>query len=284
MIDLHLHTTASDGAFRPRDVVSKAWQAGLRTIAITDHDTVAGVAEAEDAGRALGMQVIAGIEVTAVTDSRDIHVLGYVVDRADPDLLAFLSNQRADRIARVREIARRLGSLGLPIDVDAVLAPYAGRPDRAVGRPAVARALVVAGHAASITAAFETLIGSGRPAFVPRRGAPPEAVIRVIHASGGIASLAHPGLLRSDEMIPRLAAAGLDALEAYHSEHAPADVERYRRLAEQHGLAVSGGSDFHGESRHPRAVPGSVRLPVEDFDRLLARLPAAARAADVHDS
>ena len=284
MIDLHLHTTASDGEFSPRDVVSKAWHAGLRTIAITDHDTVAGLAEAEEAGRELGMQVIAGIEITAVTDNRDVHVLGYFVDRADPDLLTFLSNQRADRIGRVREIARRLESMGLPIDVDAVLAPYVGRPDRAVGRPAVARALVAAGHAASIAAAFDTLIGSGGPAFVPRRGAPPEVVIRVIHASGGLTSLAHPGLLRRDEVIPRLAASGLDALEAYHPDHAPADVERYRRLAEQHGLAVSGGSDFHGESRHPRAVPGSVRLPVEDFDRLLARLPAAARAVDGDDS
>jgi 3',5'-nucleoside bisphosphate phosphatase len=145
MIDLHLHSTASDGDFAPRDVVSKAWHAGLRTIAITDHDTVAGVAEAREAGSAIGVEVIAGIEITAVHAARDVHVLGYFVDPADGDLLAFLADQRADRVARVREMARRLGNLGLPIDADALLAPYAGTTDRSVGRPAVARALVAAG-------------------------------------------------------------------------------------------------------------------------------------------
>jgi predicted metal-dependent phosphoesterase TrpH len=170
MIDLHLHTTASDGEFHPRDVVSKAWHAGLRTIAITDHDTVAGLAEAEDAGRTIGVRVIPGIEITAVTATRDVHVLGYFLNRTDPALLTFLANQRADRIARVREIARRLDTLGMRIDVDAVLAPYAGRPDRAVGRPAVARALVAAGHVGSVAAAFERLIGSDGPAFVPVGG------------------------------------------------------------------------------------------------------------------
>jgi hypothetical protein len=274
MIDLHLHSTASDGDFAPRDVVSKAWHAGLRTIAITDHDTVAGVAEAREAGSAIGVEVIAGIEITAVHAARDVHVLGYFVDPADGDLLAFLADQRADRVARVREMARRLGNLGLPIDADALLAPYAGTTDRSVGRPAVARALVAAGHVTSIGAAFDTLIGSGCPAFVPRRGAGPADVVRVIHAAGGVASLAHPGLLQRDDVIPSMVAARLDALEAYHSDHTADDVERYRTLAGRHGLAVSGGSDFHGESRHPRATLGSVTLPAEEFDRLAARVPA----------
>jgi len=273
MIDLHLHTTASDGDYSPRDVVSKAWHAGLRTIAVTDHDTIAGVAEATAAGHTIGVRVIAGIEVTAVHAARDVHVLGYFVDPSDADLLAFLTAQRADRLARVREMARRLGDLGLPIDADSLLASYGGQTDRAVGRPAVARALVAAGHVATVAAAFDTLIGSGGPAFVPRRGATPEEVVRVIHAAGGVASLAHPGLLRRDEVIPPMIAAQLDALEVYHSDHDAADVERYGALAAQHGLAVSGGSDFHGESRHPRSMLGSVTLPAEEFERLAARVP-----------
>lgn len=277
MIDLHLHTTASDGDFSPADVVTKAWHAGLRTIAITDHDTVAGVAEAQRAGEDIGVRVIAGIEVTAVDAGRDVHVLGYFVDPAHTGLAAFLAGQRVDRVARVREMARRLTAMGLPIDAEALLGPYAAAGGRAIGRPAVARALVAAGHVPTVAAAFETLIGSGGPAFVPRHGATPESVVSTIHGAGGIASLAHPGLLRRDELIPRLAAAGLDALEVFHSEHSAEDVERYRALAASLGLAVSGGSDFHNEARHAGAAPGSVTLPAHEFERLAARVPSPSR-------
>jgi 3',5'-nucleoside bisphosphate phosphatase len=274
MIDLHLHTSASDGDYAPREVVTRAWQAGLRTIAITDHDTVAGIPEAQHVGAELGVRVIAGIEITAVHEERDIHVLGYFVDPACEDLLAFLTRQRLDRVARVREMAGRLGALGMPIDADALLAPFALQPGRSVGRPAVARALVDAGHVPTMSAAFDTLIGAGRSAFVPRRGATPGAVVAVIHSAGGVASLAHPGLIRRDDMIPQLVSADLDALEVYHSDHSPEDVARYRAIALQHSLAVTGGSDFHGESRHPRATLGAVTLPSEEFERLAGRVPA----------
>ena len=269
MIDLHLHTTASDGDLSPGDVVSRAWHAGLRTIAITDHDTIAGVAEAQHAGEALGVRVIAGVEVTAVQDGRDVHVLAYFVDPASTGLLTFLSGQRADRTSRIREMAGRLEGLGMPIDADALLEPYAGGTGRAVGRPAIARALVDAGYVPTTAAAFDTLIGSRGPAFVPRRGACADAVIEVIHAAGGVASLAHPVLLRRDTLIARIAAR-LDALEVYHPDHSPTDVERYRGLANQYGLAVSGGSDFHGDTRGPRTTLGTVMLPVHEFDRLAA--------------
>ena len=274
MIDLHLHTTASDGDYSPRDVVIHASQAGLRTIAITDHDTVAGVAEAQLAGAERGVEVIAGIEITAVHEERDVHVLGYFVDPACEKLLAFLVRQRLDRIARVREMAGRLVALGMPIDADALLAPFALHPGRSVGRPAVARALVDAGHVATMSDAFDRWIGAGCPAFVARRGGNPSEVASVIHASGGLASLAHPGLIRRDDLIPELVPAGLDALEVYHSDHSPEDVARYRAMARRHSLAMTGGSDFHGGSRHPRATLGSVTLPHEEFERFAASAPA----------
>jgi predicted metal-dependent phosphoesterase TrpH len=273
VIDLHLHTTASDGYYAPHDVVSKAWHTGLRTIAITDHDTVGGVAEARRSGRDIGVDVIAGIEVTAVNEQRDVHVLGYFVDPSSEDLLRFLSEQRAHRMARVREMARRLGSLGMPIDADALIAPFSAQTDRAIGRPAVARALVAAGYVPTIATAFETLLGPGLPAFVARRGASPETVIGVIHGAGGVASLAHPGLIRRDDLIPRMAGSGLDALEVYHSDHTGEDVARYRALARQYGLAISGGSDFHGDSRHTNALLGTVTLPADEFKALEARAP-----------
>jgi predicted metal-dependent phosphoesterase TrpH len=270
MFDLHLHTTASDGDFAPADVVRKAWKAGLRTIAITDHDTVAGVSEAQQSGDALRMRVIAGIEVSAAQSGRDVHVLGYFVNPAQPALLTFLQDQRADRVDRVREMARRLSTMGKPIDDEALLAPYVGRTDRTVGRPAVARALVAAGHVPTVAAAFATLIGTGGPAFVPRRSASVGTVVSLVHAAGGVASLAHPGLLRRDDLIPRIAETGLDALEVYHSDHTPEDVERYRRLAATLRLAVSGGSDFHGERRHGLTRLGRITLPSDEFERLAA--------------
>ena len=270
MFDLHLHTTASDGDFAPADVVRKAWDAGLRTIAITDHDTVGGVREAQQCGDALGMRVIVGIEVSAVQSGRDVHILGYFVNPAHPPLVTFLQDQRADRVDRVREMARRLIAMGKPIDDEGLLASYLGRTDRTVGRPAVARALVAAGHVPTVAAAFATLIGSGRPAFVPRRSASAEVVVSLIHAAGGVASLAHPGLLRRDDLIPPIAEAGLDALEVYHSDHTPEEVERYGRLAATLRLAVSGGSDFHGERRQGQTRLGKFTLPSDEFERLAA--------------
>jgi predicted metal-dependent phosphoesterase TrpH len=271
VIDLHLHTTASDGDCAPADLVQRAWRAGLRTIAVTDHDTVAGVAEARRAGQPLGMRVIVGTEVTAVHAEKDVHVLGYFVDPDSPDLLAFLAEQRDARVERVHAMGRRLAALGCPIDVDALLAPFA-RSGRAVGRPAVAKALIAAGHVASIGEAFDRFIGPDAGAFVPRRGASPEDVVGVIHHAGGLASIAHPGPSARDHLIPPMVEAGLDAIEAYHTDHDAETVARYVTMARACGLAVSGGSDFHGEGRHPRPTLGIVTLPPEELERLVERI------------
>jgi predicted metal-dependent phosphoesterase TrpH len=270
MIDLHLHTTASDGLLAPRPLVRRAAAAGLTTMAVTDHDTVGGLAEAREAGIETGIRVVAGIEITAIEDGRDVHVLGYFIDPDDPDLAAFLQSQRGDRIRRVREIASRLAGLGHPIDVEP-LVESAARGSRSIGRPAIGDALVAAGHCADRNDAFARFLGFGRPAFVPRTGVSGASVVATIHAAKGVASLAHPGILASDELIEPLAHSGLDALEVWHSDHTPEQEDHYARLADRLGLARSGGSDYHGDGLHRACRLGGVQLPAHEFARLEAR-------------
>ena len=277
MIDLHLHTTASDGTLSPRDLVARAASARLTTISVTDHDTVAGLPEATHAAEALGLTMVPGIEITAVEQGRDIHVLGYFLDSESRMLAEFLTSQRIDRLRRVREMCDRLRSMGLQVAADDVLESVSDQPERSIGRPAIADALVRAGHARDRDDAFRRLIGRGSPAYVPRRGVSAADVIDVIAQAGGIASLAHPGLAGIDDLIPVLAARGLAALEARHSEHAP-DVEaHYRALAARLGLAVSGGSDYHGDGTSNAASLGAVTLDPSDFATLIDRAGEARK-------
>jgi predicted metal-dependent phosphoesterase TrpH len=268
LIDLHLHTTASDGLLAPAALIARAAAAELTILSVTDHDTVAGLAEASRAADDAGLRLVPGIEITAVERGRDVHLLGYFIDPGDERLRAFLDRQRADRVRRVREMGRRLEVLGFPIDVEAVLAE---RGTRSVGRPALADALVAAGHAASRDDVFARLLGRGRPAFVPRAGATGREVIDLVHAAGGIVSLAHPGVLADDDLIPPLVQAGLDAIEVWHSDHTPADEARYGRMAEEWRLARSGGSDYHGDGVHRACRLGEVALPAAAFAVLAAR-------------
>jgi len=278
-IDLHLHTTASDGRLSPSALVALAAGAGVGVMSVTDHDTVAGLADARAAAAIHGLRLIDGIEITAVDGGRDIHVLGYFFDPDDAALRTFLEKQRRARIDRVREIAGRLETLGSPIDVEALLAAAPTTSGRSVGRPLVADALVASGHASDRRDAFDRLLGNDRPAFVARRGPDVAEVVEVIGRAAGIASLAHPGLLGDDDRIPTFAATGLSAIEARHRDHSPADEARYRGLASDLGLAVSGGSDFHGphDARDATpACPGSVSLDSADLVALEARRPARA--------
>jgi len=269
VIDLHLHTTASDGLLEPAQLVEMAWRAGIRTMAVTDHDTVAAIGEVERAAAAAGIGFVSGIEITAVHQGRDVHVLGYFIDPADRPLAGFLEHQRADRVRRLDAMIDKLADMGKPIDRAAVMS---ARPSgRSLGRPLIAQALVHAGHVASAHDAFHQLIGEGKPAFVPRRGASPADVIEVINRARGIASLAHPGLLKHDEWIPAMVSAGLAALEAFHSEHDAGVTEHYLALADRHGILVSGGSDYHGEEKRRRAAFGAVGLPHDRFQLLAAR-------------
>ena len=269
MIDLHLHTTASDGRCTPRELVDRALAAGLTVMSVTDHDTTAAIAEVQEYARQRGIEALAGIEVTAVEDGRDIHVLGYFLDPAEPGLIQFLKKQRETRVARVHVIAARLAELGVPIDLQDLLDEAERQPGRSIGRPQVARALQRAGHVADTREAFDRFLANDGPAFVSRPGSSPEEVIGIIHRARGLASLAHPGRTRIDSRIAALAAAGLDGLEVYHSDHDEAAVTRYHRVASELGLLMTGGSDFHGEPAHG-LEPGAATLPLNEWQRLNA--------------
>jgi len=238
-------------------------------MAVTDHDTTASVEDVRVRAAERGIEAIPGIEITAVEDGRDIHVLGYFLRTTDASFREFLAGQRRTRVERVHAIAGRLAELGMPVDLSEALAVTGQQSARAIGRPQVARAMVAAGHVADTREAFDKWLGRDQPAFVPRSGPSPESVIETIHRAGGLASLAHPGRTQIDARIPALRGAGLDALEAYHSDHDAVAADRYRRMADDLGLLTTGGSDYHGDPVHGVSI-GCSTLPSECWQRLHA--------------
>jgi hypothetical protein len=284
MIDLHTHTTASDGRCTPSELVTRAAGAGVTVLSVTDHDTVDACEAVGRACAAAGITFVPGIEITAVRDEVDLHVLGYFLDPLSQSLRVFLAEQRQRRIDRVGRIIVQLERLGLRLDADAILRPALAQPGKSIGRPAIARALVAAGYVKTSNEAFASWLSRGRPGFVPREGAAPDHVIAQIHDAGGVASLAHPGLLRRDEWISGLASSGLDAVEAYHTNHDEGTTGRYRSIADRLALAISGGSDYHADESHGSAHPGSVSLPADAFDQLRDRAASRATASGARTS
>jgi 3',5'-nucleoside bisphosphate phosphatase len=255
-VDLHMHSTASDGALPPADVVAAAARAGLVAIALTDHDTLAGVSEAREVGERMGVRVIPGVELSAVEGDGELHLLGLHIDRPDTlegELAAF-RDARRDRAGRIVE---RLNALGVPVTLDAVLAE-AGTG--AIGRPHVARALVAGGWARDLRDAFDRWLGNGRPAFVEKRRLSLADAVRLVHEAGGIAVYAHPGGGATRARLEALRALGLDGVEVRHPSHSAEDIARIGALADHLGLVPSGGSDWHGTSEGPRAI-GSMHVP-----------------------
>ena len=271
MIDLHMHTTASDGRSTPEQLVKDVLARGITTIAVTDHDTTAALDEVIVAGAAVGVTCVPGIEITAVASGRDVHMLGYFLDRNHPELVTFLEEQRSDRKRRVREIAERLARLGVPVDIEGVTSTAGHLQGRAWGRPIVAAALVAAGHVADFREAFDRYLGEGRAAFIERIGVSPAEVVALVARAGGLASMAHPGKTQKDHLIPDLIAAGLPAIEVYHPDHDPADTARYRLMGEVYDVLPTGGSDYHGPGSGRDEALGHVHLPARDFARLAER-------------
>ena len=284
MIDLHTHTTASDGKCSPSELVARARAAGVTVLAVTDHDTCDACDEVSQACAASGITFVTGIEITAVREDVDVHVLGYFIDPTSPPLRVFLAEQRQRRLDRAGRIIVQLARLGLNLNADAILRPAIDQPGKSIGRPAIARALVAGGYVKTSNEAFAAWLSRGRPAFVPREGAAPDTVIAQIHGAGGAASLAHPGLLRRDDWIDGFASAGLDAVEAYHTNHDEEATRRYRSIAHRLGLSVSGGSDYHADESHGAAHPGSVSLPADALDQLRERAASRATASGASTS
>jgi 3',5'-nucleoside bisphosphate phosphatase len=284
LIDLHTHTTASDGRCGPAELVARAVAAGITTLAVTDHDTVANCAPVEDACRRAGIACVSGIEVTAIRDERDVHVLGYFFDYRSPRLLELLGEQRRQRVARARQMMDRLARRGVVLNQDDVLGPATVDESRAVGRPWIARALVEAGHVTTTTEAFDRWLSRGRPAFVPRIGPSPAAVAECVHDAGGVVSIAHPGLLERDDWLEAFAKSGIDALEAFHSKHDADTTAHYLALAVRLNLAVSGGSDYHADESHGAEALGRISLPKQFYEQLAARRPTNRATASGSDT
>jgi len=264
--DLHLHSHYSDGTFPPAEVVRRAAAAGLAAIALTDHDTVDGLPEFLTAAAAAGLHAIPGVELSVDEGDREIHLLGYLVRWEDAAFRAALARFAAERRTRAATMLSRLQAMGARVPMEAV-ERAAGRGT--LGRPHVAAALVEAGVVGSVQEAFDRYLGRGRPAYVPRTGFTAAGAIALIRAAGGIPVLAHP--VRSGMLgeVPRLVRQGLRGLEAYHPAQDAADTLAVCRSAEEHGLLLTGGSDWHGDA-HGAASPGSIRLPWEHVQRLYA--------------
>jgi hypothetical protein len=275
--DLHLHSQFSDGTFSPEELVLHAQKQGLACIALTDHDTVEGCDRTAAACARVQMEFITGTELTAEHEDTEVHVLGYFLDTHNPVLLNRLHQFQTVRQRRIHEMVAALNRLGVPLKVESV---FALANCKSPGRPHVARAMVKERLIGSLDEAFERFLKKGRPAWVPKTKMSALESVELIHQAGGLAVMAHPGLNRTDEIIPALVAAGLDGIECFHTKHSTVMSERYLGIAEKHGLLVTGGSDCHGFSKNKPLI-GTVRLPyayVEKFRAFrLNHAPAAPR-------
>jgi len=272
-VDLHMHSTASDGSRAPADVVLAASRAKLGAIALTDHDTVAGVAAAQRAGGEAGVRVVAGVELSAVEGDTETHLLGLHL-RDTAVLERALTGLREMRERRARRIVERLDEIGVHISMDSVLAQAA---DGAVGRPHVARALIAEGWAVDSRDAFDRYLAAGRPAYVAKEQLGMRDAIAMIHDAGGLAVLAHPAASGTRERLTALRALGLDGVEVRHPSHSSADTARLAALARELELVPSGGSDWHGAADGPRTI-GMMQVPPEWLTLQEERLVALGRA------
>ncbi len=268
-IDLHVHTTASDGSLTSAEVVVLALELGLGTIAITDHDSLEGVAPALEAASGTPLRVIPGVELSSSAGELDAHILGYFIDCTDPVLLDMLATLRATRLARARAMVDALTAAGFRITLDQVIA----LADGAVGRTHVARALVANGQVDSVGSAFRELIGRKGPFYIPKPVATPQRAVQTIRDAGGVAVLAHPGVSDTEVLLDDLIAAGLAGIEVYHVEHTAEQREHFARVASERGLIATGGSDYHGPDS-VNGVLGAGGAPEGAAEELAA---AAAR-------
>lgn len=279
-LDLHLHTTHSDGSCTPTEVIERAQQAGVTVLAITDHDIMTGVPEAIAAGQNHGIEVIPGLEISSSFGESELHILGYFLDWRDDELNRRLMTLRESRHRRNPQIVERLQGLGIEITYDEIRS-LAGTD--AVGRPHIARALMNKGVVSSAKEAFDRFLADGKPAYVPRELPSPAEAIQWIKAGHGLAVLAHPTWVRVidrplSDMVRSLKDQGLDGVEVYYSTHNPRQTRDYLSLTQQLGLLATGGSDFHGLTK-PDIEVGIGKGTLHVASSLLPKLKEAAGRA-----
>ncbi len=271
-IDLHTHSTCSDGTFTPAEVVKEAAKTGLRAIALTDHDTVDGLEEAIEAGKIYNLEVITGIEFSVVSDT-EMHLLGLNFNLDCPEIRNILDEMIIQREKRNCKVVELLKNIGINITVDDILAEATSK---VTGRSQIAKAMIKKGYVSTIKEAFDKYLSYGRPAFVERTTLSPEKAIEIIKNSGGKSSLAHLNQIgKSDDelykILTHLKSAGLDAVEGYYTEYTHDMSLRYQRIAEDVGLKLTGGSDFHGKNKDGYNIgtgKGDLRIPYELLDKL----------------
>jgi len=268
--DLHLHTAFSDGTYSPEELAGHGARHGFSCLALTDHDTVEGCARMGAACRKEGIEFLPATELTAEFKGTELHIIGYCIDIEHPKMLSEMEHFQSVRQNRIKEMVERLNRMNVPLREEAVMAIA---NCRSPGRPHIARALIQINVCKNLDEAFERFLKKGRPAWVPKFKISANEAIALIHAAGGLAVMAHPGLVHHDSMIPDLVAAGLDGIECYHTRHPTTTVEHYLQIAEEHHLLVTGGSDCHGMNKGQPLI-GSIKLPYQHVEQLKERLPA----------
>jgi 3',5'-nucleoside bisphosphate phosphatase len=263
--DLHIHSTASDGAMSPMEIVSEAAALGLGAICITDHDTTDGLAEAAEAAQSRDIQLVPGVEINTDYGATEVHIIGYLIDPSSERLLEALGGLREERLMRGEQMVRKLQDIGVRVTMERVL-EIAG--SGSIGRPHVAQAICEAGVASGMNSAFGRFLVRGKPAFVPRGRLKAVEAIELVIEAGGVAGLGHPGKVGWDGIIPELKDAGLQAMEVNHTDHSRHECKRYKKLAEEYGLIPTGGSDSHGLTRDKPIAIGSVTVDVEVVEQL----------------
>ncbi|MFH1893849.1 MAG: PHP domain-containing protein [Candidatus Zixiibacteriota bacterium] len=263
--DLHVHTSHSDGVLSPEEVVRLAIKAGLRVLAISDHDTLSGYREAKQHVSDEELIVLPAVELSTAVDDSELHILGYLIDCESSQLAARIEEFQQERLVRGQKIVERLNELGVDLSMDTVMR-VAG--NSALGRPHVADALISEEYVRTFDEAFARYLGYHAPAYVPKFHMTPVEAVELIHAAHGVAILAHPGTLGRDDLIPSLAKKGLDGVEAVYPLHDHRTVQRYKKMAADHGMIFTGGSDSHGR-KSDRAALGSINVPKECYESLL---------------
>lgn len=242
-IELHCHSTQSDGDCTPTELVARAEALGLTSLAITDHDSVDGIEEAMEAARPLSLRLIPGVELSCHFESKEVHLLGYFFEYRDPDFRELLSQMREERRQRVHTIIEKLRALGMELTFEQVSEQALGD---AIGRPHIAKALVAAGYADSVSSAFDLYVGNSAPAYVGRSFLSLEDGIEAIRQAGGVSVLAHPGTCRDWARVERMLKFPLNGVEAWHPSHKKSDRKRAKTLGGRYNKILTGGSDFHG--------------------------------------
>ncbi|MFP6581571.1 MAG: PHP domain-containing protein [Candidatus Hydrogenedentota bacterium] len=268
-VDLHMHTTFSDGADIPSVVVERASSLGFSAIAITDHDTLTGLPDARVAADDAGIELLPGVEVSSRYGKMEVHILGLGVDPTDAELTESLAVMAKERAHRAEAIVEKLNALDVPVDYESIRTRVG---KGVIGRMHIAQDIVSLGHADTIQGAFDKYIKAGRPAYVPKKAMTCEDAVESIHKAGGLAFVAHPCIGKTRSILDQLLRLPFDGIEVFHSRHTPGHIADLKALAEDRGLLISGGSDCHGSIKGDSPLMGKIRLAWEHYEAIQGRL------------